>query len=115
MAEDGYRRRTNLHRNGRYYENPPKRRIGIIGFQVIICMLCIIAAAIIRLAGGNLYLFVRTEVSNALDSQVTNSDVSTVFAVIKSTLPDVSSIFSSSGSSKTSSQAESSDVSSSSS
>ena len=106
MYEDDYRRRTNLHRSGRTSEKPKKSSFGITGFQAAVCALCIAVAVIIRLVGGGVYSTVRDSVSKALDTQVTGSDVKSVFAAIKSGLPDVSSVFDSSVGNSTSASSQ---------
>jgi hypothetical protein len=101
MYEEIQRKRTNLHSANRTAAAPRRAgKFGYTGFQITVCLACIIAAVIIRLAGGGFYTLVRNTVSNALDTPVTSSDVSQVFAALKSGLPDMSSVFDNSSSSK---------------
>jgi hypothetical protein len=109
MAEDEYRRRTNLHagRPSSAYQKKPAH-FHLLRFQMIICVICILAAGVIRLIGGDIYKSVKSGVANALNSPVTYSQVQGVFAAIKSGLPPVSGVFASSGASSGSGAATSS-------
>jgi uncharacterized membrane protein YgcG len=97
MYEEFQRKRTNLHSASRTTAAPRRAgKFGYTGLQITVCLACIIAAVFIRLAGGSFYTLVRNTVSNALDTPVTSSNVSQVFAAIKSGFPDYSTVFSSS-------------------
>ena len=115
MYEDYMRKRTNLHSTHTSQNQPQKKhRIGITGFQIIICLICIAVTLVVKLIGGSTYTYVKSNISKAINKPVTSSDVQGVFATIKSNLPDVSEIFSSSSVSKNSSGSGSSGSSSSS-
>ena len=101
MNEDEYYRvRTNLH-SGR---NAPRRQnggnkgghMGFLRFQLFVCVLSVAAAGVIRLAGGDLYIGARHNVSGALNEPVTSSQIKQTLAAIKNGLPDVSGVFASS-------------------
>jgi hypothetical protein len=105
MYDDGYRRRTNLH-SGRQTSKISRKslKISLIGFQIIVSLLCVAVAVVIKLIGGSVYTAVRSEVSKTVNYHVTSSDVSQALATIKKGLPNMSDVFSGSSSSKTASQ-----------
>jgi ribosomal protein L12E/L44/L45/RPP1/RPP2 len=100
--EEEYRVRTNLH-SGRAHSgrhsggggaNKANGRMGLLGFQIAVCFICVAVAGVIKIAGGEVYADTRGKVSNALNRPVTSSQVKETLAAIKNGLPDVSGVFS---------------------
>lgn len=103
--DDNFRRRTNLH-DGSHRHGPEEKKsggMGLTGFQIIVCLLCILTASLIRLVGGGVYRQTQSVLSQALSSTNTGSQIAQVFGPLKKYWQgiDVKSVFaaSSSGSS----------------
>jgi hypothetical protein len=76
-------------------ENGDKRSIFLTGFQIVICIIFLLAAFGIKQFGGGFYKTAKGYVTEALSDSITNEQVSQVFDTIRSNLPDASEIFSS--------------------
>lgn len=95
--EDHFRRRTNLH-DGSHRRGAEEKKGGgmsLTGFQIIVCLLCIAAASVIRLMGGNVCRQTQNLLSQALASTDTGSQIAQVFGPLKKYWSDfdVKSVF----------------------
>lgn len=111
MPQDYGRARTNLHEGrpgsprggaagyGRKERGISRSHGGFFKFQLAVSLLCIAAAAALRLAGGEIYQSAREAVSGVMNAEVTSSQVSEAMAAIRNNLPDVKGVFSTAGAS----------------
>ncbi len=67
----------------------------LTGFQIIACIICLLAAIVIKQFGGGFYDTTKVYVTQALSKSITNEQVSQVFANIGKALPSAKEIFSS--------------------
>ena len=100
--DDNFRRRTNLH-DGSHRRGTEEKKsggMGLTGFQIVICLLCILAASVIRLMGGSVYRQTQSVLSQALASTNTGSQIAQVFGPLKKYWQgiDVKSVFAASSS-----------------
>ncbi len=109
MPDETPRRRTNLHDpHLREREEPRSPRLGFTGFQVVVCMLCILAAVGVRMMGGGTLTKVQSAVSQALGNRDAGGQLQTVFRALKAYFPDVKEVFQSAASGTGSSTASAS-------
>lgn len=113
MADETPRRRTNLHDSHRrqWEEGREPSHMSFTGFQIGICVFCIVAAVVVRVVGGSTYSTVKTAVSRALAGRDAGSQLSEVFRTVKGYFPDVQEVFQSAPSNSASSGGTSSAVS----
>lgn len=101
MAEETPRRRTNLHdphqREWDDREQEPSHS-GFMGFQIVVCLLCILAAVGVRLVGGSTYTAAKAAVSQAVTQKDVGKQLKDVFHAVKAYIPDMKEVFASAAS-----------------
>ena len=99
MPDDMPRRRTNLHDpHLREREEPRPPRFGFTGFQIGVCVLCILVAVGLRVAGGGTLTKAQAAVSQALGNRDAGGQLQTVFHALKAYFPDMKEVFQSAAS-----------------
>lgn len=101
MAEETPRRRTNLHdpRQREWEEKEPEpSHASFTGFQIVVCVLCILTAVGVRIAGGGTYTAVKAAVSQALTERDAGRQLKDVFHAMKAYVPDMKDVFASAAS-----------------
>lgn len=90
------RRRPAAH-GGRKDEQ--KHGAGMIGFQAAVCILILIAAVAVQLAGSETFSSAKKFVAAALTTNITQKQFSQALAQLRALIPDAKSVFTASGAS----------------
>lgn len=94
MDENNVRRRPRLD-DARPRNRNKSRGFFLTGFQIVICVICLVAAFGLRQYGGKYYEKAKAYAEDALQNNITREEVSQVFHNIGKQLPDAAEIFSS--------------------
>lgn len=71
----------------------PTKSIFLTGLQLIICAVAIVAVFLIKQFGGDIYTQIKPTVQGALNTNITQGDVTQVFKDLGKQLPDAAEIF----------------------
>lgn len=71
----------------------PTKSVFLTGFQLIICAVAIVAVFLIKQFGGDFYTEIKPTVQGALNTNITQGDVTQVFKDLGKQLPDAAEIF----------------------
>lgn len=105
MEEDRYRYRERSHRS-HHSETQRGKCLGFLGFQLIVCSICLAVALILRFVGGGVYTSVRGGVTKALTGTAGKDTLTQAFDTIRSGLNNAKSTFTSQAASESSAKSQ---------
>jgi hypothetical protein len=66
----------------------------LTGFQMVLCIICLVAALALKQYGGGYYTIAKKYVKNALQNNITSEEVTQVLHSIRDQFPDAAEVFS---------------------
>lgn len=95
MYEDTNRRRPRLEDAKMTNNSAPKSGFFFTGFQMAVCVICLVLALALKQFGGGYYKAAKVYVKDALQNSITSEEVTDVLHNIGKQLPDAAEVFSS--------------------
>ena len=94
MIDYNYRRSVNPKRTpGRSSAKKKKESVSVIGVQTVLCMICILAAFLIKAGGGSIYAAGRQQVKQLFETSITLNDINSALKNVRSNFSDAVSVF----------------------
>jgi hypothetical protein len=93
MYENNKRIRPHLDDAKFDIKEPQNKKTSVIYFQIVVCILCLIAAIAIKQLGGARYVAARDYAKNAMNNNITSSQISDVISIVRNQFPDAKEVF----------------------